>query len=146
MAGYLLSTQALKALCEGKNTSATAFLSWLNSLTPADQLFASEVSLGELRSAAEQLPDPRRREAWRHYVDKAIAAHFGPNLLPLTSAAIREWGLIRLIGQPPLPAEETLIIGQAIAYSLTYVGPETASHLLIGCTILDPYKSAGWPP
>jgi len=146
MPGYLLSTEALIAFCQAETTPATKVKDWLNSLTPRDQLFASELSLGEMRSGIEEHPDYKQREIWRHYIDQKIPSTFAARLLPFKDNEIREWGLIRTVGgEDMLPAEETQIIGQAIANDLIYVGPRTRVHEMITIQIHDPYDGMAWP-
>ena len=145
MASFLLSTRALYEFVAGKQSSATKFREWCQALGPKDLLFASEISLGELRWSVEQIESPKKRDDWRHNLDKKIPAFFKSQLLPFRHNEVREWGLIRLVGNPPLPAEETQIIGQAIANELTLVTSKTPVHVAIGCSLMDPYGGKPWP-
>ena len=145
MASYLLSTRALYEFVNGPRTRAVRFRDWCTALEPRDQLFASEISLGELRWSVEQILVLTTRETWRHYLDHKIPMVFKSRLLPFSREHARAWGLVRLVGEPPLPSEETQLIGQAIANELTLVGPTTPTHALFGHRHLDPYDSADWP-
>ena len=138
---YLLSTRALYEFVNGSGTRAVTFRDWCTALEPRDLLFASEISLGELRWSVEQIPVLTTRDTWRHYLDHKIPMAFKSRLLPFT----RDWGLVRLVGDPPLPSEETQLIGQAIANELILVGPTAPIHERFGHRHLDPYDGAGWP-
>lgn len=148
MASYLLSTHALYEFANGSRSPAVAFRDWCTALGPRDLLFASEISLGELRWSVEQIPNPKQRDHWRHLLDHKIPSYFKSQLLPFALDEVREWGLVRLScvdGGDPLPTEETQLIGQAIANELILVGPKTPTHDLIGHAHVDPYDGRDWP-
>ena len=145
MAAYLLSTKALFEFVNGAYSPCDKFRAWCQGLSQSDRLFASEISLGELRTSVEAHSDLQLREDWRGYLDDEIPRQFSTRLLPFRGSAVSEWGLIRLTGDPPLPAEETMLIGQALANELILVGPQTASHRTIRIEMFDPYDGAGWP-
>ena len=146
MTDYILSTRALYEFVVGRDYgTAPLFGEWAEGLAPTDRLFVSEISLGELRTSVERGTDLQRRENWRRNLRERIPRYFGPRLLPFTGAAVERWGLIRLVGDPPLPAEETQLIGQALDRDLTLVGPRTQAHDAIGCPMHDPYEGRGWP-
>lgn len=145
MGAYLLSTKALFEFVNGPYSPCDKFRVWYQGLSQSDRLYASEISLGELRTSVEAYSDLQVRDDWRGYLDDEIPRQFGTRLLPFRGAAVSEWGLIRLTGNPPLPAEETMLIGQALANELIFVGPQTDSHKAIRVTMHDPYTGAGWP-
>lgn len=145
MAGYLLSTKALYEFVSGAASPCAKFQQWLSGLSQADELYASEISLGELRTSIEAVSDLRIRNDWRLLIEGEIPRDFGARLLQFTGVAVEEWGLIRMSGDPSLPAEETMIIGQAIANELPLIGPETPAHRTVGIRIIDPYRGDDWP-
>ena len=145
MKAYLLSTKALFEFVIGPYSQCDKFQEWCQGLSQSDRLYASEISLGELRTSVEAYSDLQVRDDWRRRLNEEIPRHFGTRLLPFHGPAVSEWGLIRLSGNPPLPTEETMLIGQALANELIFVGPQTASHKTIRVTMHDPYTGAGWP-
>lgn len=146
MSSYLLTSQALVALVQEDDPDYEAFRKWSASLTHQDQLFASEISLGEIRSSVEQM-DPLDRDDWRHQLEVAIPQQFGANLLTFKGEAVRRWGLIRLTkeGTKPLPAEESQIIAQALIDDLILVGPPRAAYAHLGVKAFDPFGGTAWP-
>lgn len=146
MASYLLSTKALYEFVVGRDRSAaTVFHDWTQSLSGSQHLFVSEISLGELRTSVEREENLQRRDTWRTNLQIRIPRYFGARVLPFTGLAVERWGLIRLVGRPPLPTEETQLIAQALEGNLSLVGPRTPIHAEIGCKMHDPYDGAGWP-
>ena len=146
MAGYLLSTKACHELILGRTASeAQVFWDWLDALKDTDGLFVSEISLGELRSHTERSDDPVQRDDWRRMLEEKVPARFGNRVLTFRGEAVRRWGMIRLLGEPPLPAEETQIVGQCLADDLSLVGPRQPQFSVIRCKLADPYDGASWP-
>tara|TARA_R110000868_G_scaffold153694_1_gene379272 strand:+ start:6152 stop:6601 length:450 start_codon:yes stop_codon:yes gene_type:complete len=144
LTGYLLSTKAIYEFVQGEECEAQDFWSWAQGLSRNDELYVSEISLGELWSAVDQLSGPLRRH-WDHCLEKVIPGRFGARLLPFRRDDALQWGLIRQQSDPLLPAEEEMIIGQAISRNLTFVGPTTPAHVQFNCTTLDPYNGTPWP-
>ncbi len=147
MTSYLLGSNALVEFVLADKSSSDAFKDWVASLTAQDDLFASEISLGEIRWTVEVEMSPLDRDAWRHQLETSIPQRFGANLLSFRGEAVRRWGLIRLLEADgsPLPAEETQIIAQALADDLVLVGPKKAVHALCGVEVFDPLEGSPWP-
>lgn len=89
---YLIDTCAISEL--GKRRPSPVVAEWFRAAAPPS-LFASVLTLGELRKGAARLSGQRRRDvsAW---IETTLAQWFGDRLLPVDTGVAIEWG--KLVG------------------------------------------------
>ena len=131
--GYLIDTCAIAEL--GRPCPAPQVASWFQAAAP-ESLFASVLTLGELRRGAEHLSGRRRRDL-AHWMETTLAAWFGERLLPVDAAVVLEWG--RLTGRlcRPMPAMDGLLAATASRHRLTIVTRNVADFEQTGLDLLN---------
>jgi predicted nucleic acid-binding protein len=87
-----------------------------------DTLFASVLSLGEIRKGIELLPPSKKRTELEQWLDVELNGWFGNNLLPVTQAISNRWGMLAARSQQqgkPLGNIDGLLAATAIEHGLT---------------------------
>lgn len=136
---YLIDTCAISEL--GKRRPSPTVAAWFRAAEPAN-LYASVLTLGELRKGAARLSGQRRRDisAW---IETTLAQWFGDRLLPVDSGVAIEWG--KLVGAVcrTLPAIDGLIAATALRHGLTLVTRNVADFDQTGVNLLNPWAAEG---
>lgn len=135
MKGYLVDTNVLSELRRPKRSPAV--VAWFSSV-PADDLFLSVLTLGELRHGIEslRLKDPTAANALERWFD-GICADFSDKILPVDAAVAEQWG--RLSIRQPLPSIDGLLAATAAAHDLTIVTRNIADFDRSGVALLNPF-------
>lgn len=133
--GYLIDTCAIAEL--GRRRPAPQVASWFRAAAP-ESLFASVLTLGELRRGAEHLSGRRRRDL-AHWMETTLAAWFGERLLPVDAAVVLEWGKLTGCLCEPMPAMDGLLAATALRHRLTIVTRNVADFEQTGLDLLNPW-------
>ncbi len=133
--GYLIDTCAIAEL--GKPCPAPQVASWFRAADP-ESLFASVLTLGELRRGAEHLSGRRRRDL-AHWMETTLATWFGERLLPVDAAVVLEWGRLTGCLCRPMPAMDGLLAATASRHRLTIVTRNVADFEQTGLDLLNPW-------
>jgi len=108
---------------------------------PAEALFLSVVTLGEIRQGIEQV---RRRD--RPQADRLgrwledLARHYADRLLPVDGAVADEWGRLRAVRS--VPVVDALIAATARVHGLTLVTRNEKDVAGLGVPTLNPAGGA----
>ena len=112
--------------------------------TTAEQsLFASVLTLAEIRRGIELLPLGRRRtqlEQWQ----KEVVASFEKRLLPVTKAIADRWAALSAQAQrkrTPLSNIDGLIAATALEHGLTLATRNVKDFAGLGVTIFNPWEA-----
>lgn len=134
---YLLDTNVISELRRSRPHPAVAV--WL-SATPADQLFLSAVTLGELQAGVEMTreQDPKKAEEIEAWIDSIAATN---NVLPLDGAIFRRWAQLMHRRSSDL-IEDGLIAATALVHQLTVVTRNLRDFEQLGVPTLDPFRRA----
>lgn len=139
---YLLDTCVLSELARPKPDTRVA--AWLDEQNE-DDLFLSVLTIGELESGVEALPEAPRKARLRAWLRDDLRQRFQHRLLPVTSAVAAEWGRLQAQARRegrPLPAVDSLIAATARAHGLVLVTRNVSDMARTGVTILDPWSPA----
>ena len=136
MKGYLVDTNVLSELRRPKRSPAV--LAWFSSV-PADALFLSVLTLGELRRGIESLrfKDPTAASALDRWME-GVRTEFADRILPVDEAVAEQWG--RLCIRQPLPSIDGLLSATASVHGLTVVTRNTADFDRSGVPVLNPFE------
>ena len=136
MKGYLVDTNVLSELRRPKRSPAV--VEWFSSV-PADDLFLSVLTLGELRRGIESLRnnDPTAANALERWFN-GICDDFSEKILPVDAAVAQHWG--RLSIRQPLPSIDGLLAATAAVHDLTIVTRNTSDFERSGVALFNPFE------
>ena len=137
---YLLDTNVVSELRRPKPHGAV--LSWIAAV-PADQVFLSAVTIGEIQAGIEitREQDPAKAEALEAWLDQVAASD---NVLPMDAAAFREWARL-MQGKPRTLLEDAMIAATATVRELTVVTRNTRDFARLGVASTNPFEAKGEP-
>ncbi len=133
---YLLDTNILSELTKPKPNPRV--LAWF-AATPSDALHISVITLGELRSGVERMPDSKRRESIRLWLEQTLADWLGDRALPVSAAVADRWSRLTAQVKRPLPAIDSLLAATALTHNLRIVTHNTRDFALPGVDVVDPW-------
>lgn len=134
---WLLDTNVLSEFRKGSKGHPRVVAWW--SGVPAEHLFLSALTLGEIRKGAEAL---RRRDASRAVVFESWLADvedaFADRILPVDAAVADAWGRIAAIRT--VPTVDALLAATARIHGFTLVTRD-ADLRDLGVPVLDPFEA-----
>lgn len=106
---------------------------------PADQLFLSAVTVGEIQVGIEitREQDSAKAEELGHWLDQVVASY---GVLPMDAIAFREWARLKHRKSETL-IEDAMIAATAIVHRLTVATRNVRDFRELGVDLLDPFKS-----
>jgi predicted nucleic acid-binding protein len=135
---YLLDTNAISEPTKARPDAGYA--AWFATVD-SSALFASVITLGELRRGVALLPDGSRRDGYEG-VHRELFAWFGDRILPIDAEVALVWGELSArhkgMGRPQAMADE-LIAATALVHQLTVVTRNRADFEHSGCQLLSPW-------
>ena len=113
-------------------------LAWLEQL-PAESLFVSVLTLGEIRKGIEALSDRKRREKLRLWLDHELPRWFEGRVLPVDLAVADRWGrLLAEVGRP-VPTIDSLLAATALHHDLALVTRNARDFDYPGLEVINPF-------
>ena len=141
MSGFLIDTNVISEFV--KPAPDLNVLAWFQAADP-DSLFASVVTVGEIRLGIENLPVSKRRADLEVWLTTGLPAWFDANLLPVTKAIADRWGRATIAAKLKglmLATTDGLIAATALEHELTLVTRNTKDFAGLGVVILNPWES-----
>lgn len=134
---YLLDTIVISELRRPRPSPAVA--SWIAAI-PAEQLFLSAVTLGELQAGVEIIrqQDAVKAEAIEGWIDAVAATH---NILPADGAIIRRWAQL-MQHRPAELIEDAMIAATALIHNLTVATRNLRDFERLGVAAVNPFDRA----
>lgn len=142
MIGLLLDTNVLSEFSHRGNPDPNV----KNCLAAAEPalLFASVLTLAEIRRGIELLPQGRRRSDLMDWLENELLGFFGANLLPVTKEIAECWAVLSAEAQrrgAPLAVIDGLIAATALRHDLTLVTRNIKDFTNLGVRLLNPRES-----
>ena len=134
---YLLDTNVVSELRRPKPHKAV--LNWIADV-PADRLFVSAVTVGEIQAGVEitREQDPEKAAEIEAWLDRVVD---GYGVLPMDAAAFRLWARLKHRKSDTL-IEDAMIAATALAHGLTVVTRNFGDFESLGLTVLNPFDTS----
>ena len=131
---YLLDTNVVSDLRRPRPHAAV--LDWVAGV-PAEQLFVSAVTVGEIQAGIEitREQDAAKAEELEAWLDKVLASY---GVLPMDAPAFREWARL-MHGRSDTISEDAMIAATAIVHRLTVATRNVSDFLQLGVDLQNPF-------
>ena len=133
---YLLDTNVVSELRRPRPHGA--ILNWIADV-PAEQLFVSAVTVGEIQAGIEitREQDAAKAEDLEGWLNKVLATY---GVLPMDAAAFREWARL-MHRRSDAIAEDAMIAATATVHRMTVVTRSVSDFVQLGVELQNPFDS-----
>ena len=138
---YLLDTCVISELVRpipDKNV-----VHWLNQ-TPAERLFLSVITIGEIRKGITKLPDSKKKNQLTDWLN-TLLEDYQARIYPINLSVAENWGNIQGKAEnrgAPMPSVDSLIAAIAHTYNLIVVTRNENDFAAANVTTLNPWKKS----
>jgi toxin FitB len=137
---YLLDTNVISELVA--KTPNARVIQWLDALDP-NSVYLSVITIGELSKGIEKLPNSKRKDALREWLNDDLLVRFSGRILTLDVHVMLTWG--ELTGRleragRSIAAIDSLIAALARYHGCTLVTRNEDDFQETGITIVNPWK------
>jgi predicted nucleic acid-binding protein len=142
MSGFLLDTNVLSEF-NRRGEPNPLVKQWLEAADP-ESLYASVLTLGEIRFGVELLPPSKRRMRLEQWLDRDLPGWFEGRILHIDKLIADQWGLLRAQAQVkgrPLSVADGLLAATALHHSLTIVSRNVSDLDVVGLTVVNPWEA-----
>jgi predicted nucleic acid-binding protein len=139
--GYLVDTNVISEVI--KPGPAPQVIVWLRQADPLS-LFASVITVGEIRLGGENAPAGRRRDELEAWLMTGLPGWFARSLLPVTKDIADQWGRITIRAKlqgVQLATGDGLIAATALVHERTLVTRNVNDFAGLSLTILNPWDT-----
>ena len=136
---YLLDTCVISELV--KNSPDKNVLDWLRS-TPAERLYLSVITIGEIRKGLLKLPDSKRKDLLTNWLD-SLLEDYKNRILTIDLTVAENWGSIQGKAEKEgnsMPSIDGLIAAIAYTHNLAIVTRNVNDFKPSGIPIKNPWK------
>lgn len=135
---YLLDTNIVSETMRRRQNKLV--IGWLEQV-PAEALFVSVLTLGEIRKGIERLADKKRREKLRLWLEHDLPEWFEGRVLSVDLAVADRWGrLLAEVGRP-VPTIDSLLAATALHYELRLVTRNARDFDYPELEVIDPWQN-----
>jgi len=136
---YLIDTNVLSEL--RRKTPDERVVRWF-AHRPAQSLYLSVLTLGELRKGIERLAPSARKLGLLDWLEGEIPAYFSGRVLQVDAETADHWGRLLAHAARPIPAVDGLLAACAARHGLTLVTRNVRDVHGLGVAVLDPWSLA----
>ncbi len=137
---YLLDTNVVSEL--RRRNPHKGVLNWIADV-PADRLFLSAVTVGEIQAGIEIAREQNigKADELETWLGRVLASY---SVLPMDAPAFREWARLKHRQSYTL-IEDAMIAATAIVHRLTIVTQNVRDFGQLGVALLNPFEQQGKP-
>jgi predicted nucleic acid-binding protein len=142
VSGFLVDTNVLSEFSR-RGEPEMRVKSWLTAAIPGS-LYASVLTLAEIRRGIELLPASKRRAQLEQWLETELIESFGANLLPVTKAIADRWAVFSARAQErgaPLAIIDGLIAATALEHELTLVTRNVKDFADLEVNLFNPWEA-----
>ena len=142
MSGFLLDTNVLSEF-NRRGEPNPLVKQWLEA-ADTGSLYASVLTLAEIRFGVELLPPSKRRTQLEQWLDRDLPDWFAGRILPVDKAIADRWGFLRAQAQVkgrPLSVVDGLLAATALQHSLTIVSRNLGDFAVVGLAVVNPWEA-----
>lgn len=122
---YLIDTNIISELvCAKPNKSV---ISWFNQI-PAETVYLSVLTIGEIRKGIEKLNDSKRRHQLLLWLEHELPKMFDMRILSISTEVADRWGRLLSQSARTLPAIDSLIAATALHHDMVLVTRNIADY------------------
>ena len=136
---YLLDTCVISELV--KNSPDKNVMDWLMN-TPAERLYLSVITIGEIRKGLLKLPDSKRKDLLANWLD-SLLEDYKNRILTIDLTVAENWGSIQGKAEKEgnsMPSIDGLIAAIAYTHNLAIVTRNVNDFKPSGVPIKNPWK------
>ncbi len=132
---YLLDTNVVSELRRTRPHGAV--LKWIADV-PADQLFVSTITVGEIQAGIEitREQDSAKAEELESWLDRVLASY---SVLPMDAPSFREWARLMHKKSDTL-TEDAMIAAIATVYRMTVATRNVSDFKQLGVELVNPFE------
>ena len=132
---YLLDTNVVSELRRPRPHGAV--LNWITDV-PAEQLFVSAVTVGEIQAGIEitREQDEAKAEELETWLDKVLGSY---GVLPMDAPTFREWARL-MHGRAETMSEDAMIAATAVVHRLMVVTRNVSDFGRLGVDLQNPFE------
>lgn len=135
---YLLDTNVISESV--RKSPDKGVIAWLGSV-PAEALYISVLTLGEVRKGVEGIDDHNRREKLRLWLEHELPEWFEGRVVTVDLAVADRWGRMLAAAGRPLPTIDSLLAATALHHELRLVTRNTRDYRFPGLEVINPWKA-----
>lgn len=142
MSGFLLDTNVISEF-NRRGGPDQRVKRWLENADP-DSLYASVLTIGEIRFGIGLLPPGKRRTELEKWIDRDLGEWFEGRILPVDRSIADRWGMLRAEARAkgrPLSVIDALLAATALQNNLTLVSRNVSDYSVPGLSIFDPWNA-----
>jgi toxin FitB len=134
---YLIDTNVLSEL--RRKTPDSAVIAWFAD-RPAQSLYLSVLTLGEIRKGIATVKDSRKQPALTDWLELELPRFFHDRVLPVDAIVAHRWGKLLAAAGRPLPVVDSLLAATALSHDLTLVTRNTRDFEHTGVSLINPFS------
>lgn len=136
---YLLDTCVISEIV--KNSPDENVINWLNRI-PAERLFLSVITIGEIRKGLTKLPESKRKDTLTNWLN-SLLEYYENRILTIDLSVAENWGVIQGKADQKgnsMPSIDSLIAAIAYTHNLTLVTRNVSDFKTTDLPILNPWE------
>lgn len=134
---YLLDTNVISEIVRPKPDEHV--VNWFKTI-PDEALYISVLTLGEIRKGAEMIPDDKRKEKIRIWLEIDLPQWFNDRILKIDHYIADRWGRLQSEMRKPIPAIDSLIAATALYHDLRLVTRNVKDFKYPSLQVICPWK------